>query len=53
MTDDEKDGKSSHDDDEMPELPDKMESFEEENMEDAISGKKEEEEEATNTKDEL
>lgn len=53
LTDDEKDGKTGHGDDEMPELPDQIDSFQDENMEDAISSKKEDEEEATNAKDEL
>ena len=53
MTDDEKEGKVGDDDDEMPDLPDKIESFQQEDMEDAISGKKEDTEESTNAKDEL
>ena len=37
----------------MPDLPEEIESFQEEDMEDAITGKKEEEEENIQQKDEL
>ena len=37
----------------MPDLPEEIESFQEEDMEDAITGKKEEEEETIQPKDEL
>jgi len=54
LTDDEKEGRVGDDDeDEMPDLPDKIDSFQQEDMEDAISGKKEDTEESTNAKDEL
>ena len=42
-----------NDEDEMPDLPEEIESFQEEDMEDAITGKKEEEEENIQQKDEL
>ena len=37
----------------MPELPEVMESYQDEDMEDSISGKKEDEEDETPSKDEL
>jgi len=53
LTDEEKSGEAGEDDDEMPELPEVMESYQDEDMEDTITGKKEEEEEDTKSKDEL
>jgi len=55
LTEDERMGESDDDDDEMPELPDEMESFQDEDMEESISGAKEteEEEEEGLKKDEL
>ena len=44
LTEDEKEGRGGDDEDEMPDLPEVIESFQEEDMEDAITGKKEEEE---------
>merc|ERR1712156_1221909 len=56
LTEDEKEGRGGEDEDEMPDLPEEIESFQEEDMEDAITGKKEDEEgegEETQKKDEL
>ena len=53
LTDEEKSGEAGEDDDEMPELPEVMESYQDEDMEDTITGKKEDEEEDTKSKDEL
>ena len=56
LTDDEKEGRGEDDEDEMPDLPEEIESFQDEDMEDAITGSKEEdgaEAEATQKKDEL
>ena len=56
LTDDEKEGRGGEEEDEMPDLPEEIESFQEEDMEDAITGKKEDEEgegEETQKKDEL
>merc|ERR1719330_2144567 len=55
LTEDERMGESDDDEDEMPELPDEMESFQDEDMEESISGAKEpeEEEEEGLKKDEL
>jgi len=53
LTEDEKEGRGGDDEDEMPDLPEEIESFQEEDMEDAITGKKEEEEENIQQKDEL
>ena len=50
LTDDEKEGKNEEAD-EMPELPDNIDSFQEEDMEDAISGVKEESDESLAAKD--
>jgi len=52
LTEEEKSGEGDDDDDEMPELPDVMESYQDEDMDDTFSGKKDEEEE-TASKDEL
>jgi len=51
LTEEEKSGEGDEDDDEMPELPDVMESYQDEDMDDTFSGKKDEEE--TAQKDEL
>ena len=55
LTDDEKEGKVGGDDDDMPDLPDNIDSFQDEDMEDAITKKKDEAEEETAStgKDEL
>jgi len=53
LTDEEKSGEGDDDDDEMPELPDVMESYQDEDMEDTLSGKGEEGDEETPSKDEL
>ena len=52
MTDDEKEGRDSDGDDDMPELPDDIDSFQDENMDEAISGGNKEEEQPS-AKDEL
>jgi protein disulfide-isomerase A4 len=54
LTEDERMGESEDDEDEMPELPDEMESFQDEDMEESITGKVEETEEVEGVKkDEL
>jgi len=53
LTDDEKNGEGDDDDDEMPELPEVMESYQDEDMEDNIAGAKDTEEIETPSKDEL
>merc|ERR1719477_365918 len=52
LTEEEKSGEGDDDDEEMPELPDVMESYQDEDMDDTFSGKKDEEEEIA-SKDEL
>jgi len=53
LTEEEKSGEGDDDDDEMPELPEVMESYQDEDMDDTFTGKKEDEEEETPSKDEL
>ena len=53
LTDDEKEGRVGDGEDEMPDLPDNIDSFQEEDMEDAINKKKEEPEDSSNVKEEL
>jgi len=53
LTDDEKEGRVGDGEDEMPDLPDNIDSFQEEDMEDAINKKKEEPADSSNVKEEL